>query len=87
MMPLRPFPPTKNAPEGKSFSSRLRHRSDFLGKNLLKEIKESLAAEINVRLVAVEIRLAHIFEVFGVILIQLDDFFNQRLVAGKVCPI
>ena len=76
MMPLRPFPTTKNAPEGKSFPARLRHRSDFLGKNLFKKIKEPLAVEINVRFVVVEKRLAHVFKVFGVIPIQLDDFFN-----------
>ncbi len=86
-MPMMTFyrdPTAKTAAEKKRFFPSLRDRLDFLGENLLKEIQQPLAAELNVRPVAMKIGLADIFKVFRVILVQFDDFLDQRLLAGKI---
>ena len=41
-------------------------------------------AEEFIRLVVVKIRLAQILQVLGVVLVQLNDLFNERLFAWKI---
>jgi len=87
MMPLYQFPTPEDAPKGKGSSSGLCHRSNFLRENLFKKVEHALAVEKLIWLVVVKIRLAQILHIFYIIVVQFDDFFNERLVAGKVGPV
>ena len=54
-----------------------RDRRDRRRENLLELVQQPFMAEKFVRLVVVKIGLAQILQVFGVVLVQLDDFFNR----------
>src|SRR5205085_103221 len=65
----------------------LRHRDELPREDPLEKIQEPGVVKKTVGLVAVEIRLPRIGEVFLVVLVQFDDLLNQRLVARKICAV
>src|SRR5579859_3401826 len=84
MMPLHQFPTAKETAKGIGFSSGLRNGRNLLAENFFEKLQHAFPAEILVRLVAMEIRLSHIFQIFGIVFVQLDDFFDDRFLIRKV---
>jgi len=87
MVPFDQFPTPEDAPQGKGFPSGLGHRSNSLREDFFEKVEHALAVEKLIGPVVVKIRLAQIFQILGVVVVQLDDFPNERLVAGKVGPV
>ena len=84
VVPLGQTPAAEQAAEEKGLSPRLGDGRDFLRNDFFPKIQNPLAVEILVRHIVMEIGLPQVFEIFGVVLVQFDDFFDQRLVAGKI---
>jgi hypothetical protein len=84
MVPLYQLPPAKQAAEGKRLSSGLCHRCDFCRKDFFEKIQCSVRIKILVWFIIVKIRLARVFQIFGIVFVQFDDFFDERLVTRKI---
>ena len=87
MVALDDFPTAKAALNKVKSTSFLGNRRNFLRKDFLKKVEHALMVEKLIWLVVVKIRLAQILQILVVVVVQFDDFFNERLVAGKVGPV
>ena len=75
-MPVVTFyeaPTAENFSRKKGALAALGHGGDSPGENSLEEIEQAFVAEIDAGLIIVEIRLAGVFQIFGVILVQLNN--------------
>ncbi len=84
MVTFHQLPPPEEAAKGKAFPTGLRHGYDLGGKDFLVEIQLSFTAEVDVRLIVVKIRLTQVFHVFGVVLVQFNDFLDERVLAREI---
>ena len=83
-MPVVPFDQNPAAGSVPPALPPLGRRRDRPREDLCEEIQEPRVIVEAVGLVTVKERFARVGEIFVVVLVQLDDFLNERLVAGKI---